>query len=375
MPITDDIKSAAYKAGFHAVGITTAQPFYKAQETLKEKWEGGLLTGSGYNPEVINLYTHPHKTLPGARSIISVALSYLTEDAPAPQTGSGPRGLVARFSRGMDYHPIMQERLSQLSARIREIAGRPCRVLQAADTGPFADRAVAVRAGVGSQGKNTCLYTKDWGSWVVLGEIITDLPLTPDAPAPPRLCGDCNKCIKACPTGAISRPYTVDLRLCLSQVTQMKGFIPPPLREKMGARIYGCDTCQNACPLNAKAGCGGLKEFAQTSGIGEAPELIPLLQMTNAEFKKRVSPTTAGWIGRTRIRRNAAVALGNIGDSAAIPALLAALADPSPIIRGHSAWALAKIGGREAGDALLAALAREPNPDAALEIKNALEAF
>jgi epoxyqueuosine reductase len=370
MSVTDDVKAAAHKAGFHAVGITTAEPFYEAEKSLKEKWSQGILDGSSYGPESIHFCTHPQESLPGAHSIISVALSYLTENPPAPQDGLC--GSMARFAWGLDYHKVMQERLSNLSARLQKIGRGKCRMLQSVDTRTFSDRAVAVRAGIGFQGKNTCFHARGWGSWVVLGAIATDLPLDPDPPAKTSLCGDCDRCMKACPAGAITAPGTVDMRLCLSQATQMKGFIPHALREKMGDRIYGCDDCQNACPLNTQARRGGIRELSPSSGLGATPKLLPLLSMTKDEFARKVEPTTAGWIGRIRIKRNAAVALGNSGDSSAVPALISSLKDPSSIVRGHSAWALAKLGGGEAADAVKSALADEADPEAASEMKNSL---
>jgi len=273
-----------------------------------------------------------------------VALSYGADGTNGTYGTYGtPRGVVAAFARGLDYHGVMQGRLSALAAGISGETRPFC------DTGPISDRAVAIRAGIGSRGKNTCVYVGEYGSWVVLGELVTDLELEPDEPSTRDICGECEECMKACPTGAITAPYTVDPKLCLSRITQMKGDIPHELREKLGARIYGCDTCQTACPLNKDARPGNLEEFRPESGLGESPELIPLLNMTAEEFEARVAPTTAGWIHRTRFRRNVAVALGNTGDQSAVPELVKALSDSERVIRDHAAWALERIaatGGR-----------------------------
>jgi epoxyqueuosine reductase len=373
MSLEQDITSLARVTGFHAVGITSAEPFVESARALRERYDKGLLEGSGYDPEVIRLYTTPTETLITAKSIISVALSYLSEDADQSEIRNPkseiPRGLMACFSRGLDYHQVIQERLFALAGDL----GSHVEVRSFADTGPLVDRSAAIRAGIGSRGKNTCVYAGEYGSWVVLGELLTDLEIEPDPPAPLDICGECDECMKACPTGAISAPYTVDARICLSRVTQSKGFIPHSLREKMGARIYGCDTCQSACPLNKDSKPGNVEEFRPSMGLGASPELPPLLNMTPEEFKERVAQTTAGWIRRTRFRRNVAIALGNVGDPVAVPGLVEALADPEPVIRGHAAWALGRIVAPGVRGSLETALTQETDVEAAAEIRAAIE--
>lgn len=312
MPLKNDVKSRAQEIGFHAVGITGAEPFLDANPALRQ-------------------------TLPTAKTVISVALSYLTDPSDQADPSDTPRGQVARFSQGLDYHSVMHARLARLACMI------PGETRAFCDTGPISDRDVAVRAGIGSRGKNTCVYVREYGSWVVLGELLTDLALEPDEPSDRDVCGECEICMKACPTGAICAPYTVDASRCLSQVTQMKAGIPIPLRARLGARIYGCDTCQSVCPLNKDAKSGNLEEFRPAPGLGESPELLPLLNITSREFEAKIAPTTAGWIRRTRFRRNVAVALGNLRDPAAIPELEKTLSDPDDVIREHAAWALAEI--------------------------------
>lgn len=373
MSLEQDIKSLAYEAGFHAVGTTSAEPFVESAHALRERYGKNLLDGSGYNPNVIREYTTPRETLPTAKSIISVALSYLSDESDTTDQPGEPRGLMSRFSRGLDYHQVIQERLFALAGDIQRKLGRHAEIRSYADTGPLADRSVAIRAGVGSRGKNTCVYAGEYKSWVVLGELLTDIELEPDPPAPLDICGECDLCMKACPTSAICAPYTVDVRICLSQVTQRAGFIPHWLREKMGTRIYGCDTCQSACPLNKDAKPGTVEEFRPSQGLGAHPELLPLLNMTPAGFKERVGPTTAGWIRRTRFRRNVAVALGNTRDPAGVPGLVEALSDPEPVIRGHAAWALGRIGIPDARSALESALSEEADEQVIEEIRSTLD--
>jgi epoxyqueuosine reductase len=266
----------------------------------------------------------------------------------------------------------MQERLAALANSIQSSFGSNADKRSIVDTGPLVDRSVAIRAGVGSPGKNTCVYTKEYGSWVVLGELITDIELETDTPAPLEICGECSKCLEACPTGAICSPRAIDQNLCISKVSALKGFIPHRLREKMGIRIYGCDVCQAVCPLNKKAKPGNIDGFRPSAGLGSNPELLPLLNITQKEFDVRIAPTTAGWIQRTRFRRNLTVALGNIGDPAAVPGLIETLSDPEPVIRGHAAWALGKIGTPHARLALEKALTRETDEQAAGEMREAM---
>ncbi len=316
MSVEDRVKSLAREVGFHAVGITTVTP------------------GDGFSE------AHPN-----ARSIISVALSYLSDQPDRTDQSDAPRGWLARFARGLDYHPVMQSRLFALSQALRAEFGKQTEIHQYADTHSMSDRATAIRARVGSPGKNSCVYVGEYGSWVALGELVTDLELEPDVHAPKNICGECDLCIRACPTSAITEPGRVDVQRCLSAVTQRKDSIPLELREKLGTRIYGCDTCQSVCPLNKCAIPGNVDEFHPSRGLGASPELLPLLNITPSEFKERVAPTTAGWIRRNRFRRNVAVALGNIGDPSAVPALTEASADPDPVLRDHVLWALARICG------------------------------
>ena len=344
MSLANEVKSLAKEAGFHAVGITSAAP-------LKDS---------------------ARNDISGARSIISVALSYLTD---GPEASQSTVGSIARFAWGKDYHIALQTRLSALADAIRNKLGHNVEISAFADTGPPIDRSAAVRSGIGLQGKNSCVYAGEYGSWVVLGELLIDIELEPDQTTTKDICGDCEICMNACPTGAICAPYTLDTKKCLSQITQSKGFIPRDLRDKMETRIYGCDTCQAVCPLNRDAKPGNLPEMRPSAGLGKNPELIPLLNITSTEFKEKVKPTTVGWIGRARFRRNVAVALGNIGGPSAVPALTEALSDEKPIIRGHSAWALGKTGGPNAHTALENAFTRETDDQVIYEIRAALDCF
>jgi epoxyqueuosine reductase len=260
-----------------------------------------------------------------------------------------PRGLVARFARGADYHDVLRDKLSRLSEAIRSEHPGP-QLEICVDTTPIPERKLAVLAGMAWRGWNSNVFVEGCGSWVSLGEIVTDLELPPAKPLDIDRCRDCGRCMRHCPTGAIAAPYVADRRRCLSQLTQSRGAIPQELRPKLGNRIYGCDTCQEVCPQNS-----GIEpvtpEFSEPRFPGAHPELIPLIELTPAGFAERVRDSSIGWIGRNRIRRNAAVAAGNLRRTEAIPALTEMLADADPVLREHAAWAIDRIeqGGDDGG--------------------------
>ena len=279
------------------------------------------------------------KVLPGVRSVIVLAMNYWQGEPANPSADTGTRGRIARYAWGDDYHPIIEQKMSALDALLRHHGGiQKCYV----DTGPVLERDHAARAGVGWHGKSTMLIDQQLGTWFFLAEIFTTLDLPPDAAQPDR-CGSCNRCITACPTGAITEPHRVDARRCISYLTiELKGSIPLELRALIGDRIYGCDDCLDACPWNRFAAESREAAFAArpaTAGMS----LREYLQLDEVQFRIlfRDSP-----IKRTKRRgflRNVCVALGNVGTAADLPALERAAADPEPLIAEHATWAIARI--------------------------------
>jgi epoxyqueuosine reductase len=244
------------------------------------------------------------------------------------------------------------------------------------DTGPVMDRAVAQRAGLGWCGRHSCLITKAFGTWVVLGEVLTDLALDPDPPASGDcgLCWNCMEGTEACPTGAIVEPGVVDARRCISYWTiEHRGWIPVEIRPSLDDMIFGCDLCQEACPFNRLARHTTHPEFRPRPETGTRPKLIPLLNLTEGEYRRLFRRSAVRRARRSGLRRNVAVALGNLGDGRAVPALTHALRDPEdPVVRGHAAWALGRIGGDDARAALQAAWGVEADPRVREEIGAAL---
>jgi epoxyqueuosine reductase len=266
----------------------------------------------------------------------------------------------------------MEPRLRRIADWLRAHGARAARYY--VDTGPVIDRAAARRAGIGWFGKNTLIITKrKYGSWVFLGEILTDLEIAPDAEADGD-CGQCRICLDACPTGAIVAPYTVDARRCISYLTiEHRGVIPRDLRPHIGDHIFGCDICQAVCPHNVRTAAARHPELAPRHDAGLRPELIPLLNISEPEFQRRFRGSPVKRTKRRGLRRNVAVALGNAGDPAAVPALAEALEDADALVRVHAAWALGRIGGADARGHLRRRSRCERDPEVRDEIDCALK--
>ena len=383
------IKEYAYSLGFDTARITSAEALPEAERVIKERIAQGLMDGlPWFTAERAEVSCHPGALLPGAQSIITLAMCYLSEQ-PGETPDSVPRGRISRYAWGDDYHEVIKARLEQFTAWLREYARKEIsndvETRLFVDTGRMVDRAVAQRAGLGWYGKNTNILTKGWGSWVFLAEIVTNLPLQTDTPLKTS-CGNCEICLHACPTQALPAPYVLDNTRCISFLTiELRGSIPLELRPLMGNLIFGCDICQEVCPVNIVAERRlGLrntpktvsrephKAFRPRAPVGSSPELIPLLSLTEEQFRERFRHSPIRRTKRRGLLRNVCVALGNIGDQQAVPALLGALRDHEPLVRGHAAWALGRIGGVEAKQALQLALSVEEDQEVQQEIRCAL---
>src|SRR5713101_6518744 len=390
---TSTIKEYAYALGFDLVRITSGEEFPEAERIIQERIAEGLMDGlPWFTAERAEVSCHPDALLPGACSIIALAMFYLTEQPDEGEDGV-PRGLISRYAWGDDYHEIIKPRLQRFASWLHEYGRDEVSDVETrlfVDTGRMVDRAVAQRAGLGWYGKNTNILTKGWGSWVFLAEIVTNLPLQADTPLKTS-CGSCEICLHACPTQALPAPYVLDNTRCISFLTiELRGSIPLELRPLMGNMIFGCDICQQVCPVNKvvekrlgfrkEAGEAGQllqvrrrEEFRPRAGIGSNPELIPLLSLTEEQFRERFRSSPIRRTKRRGLLRNVCVALGNSGDPLAVPALVNALSDYEPLVRGHAAWALGCIGGEQAKHALDDVLASEDDEEVRKEIRYALQ--
>jgi epoxyqueuosine reductase len=342
--LKDKIKERARELGFDDCRITTAQPPDSAaqfQQWLAREWHGEM----AYLARNAHKRIEPEKVLTAAKSIITLAVSYETGDSSIESShtsGLTHRGTIARYARFADYHDIIGERLKLLTQFVSQLGGEGTKSLWYVDTGPFLERDLAQRAGLGFIGKHTNLISRKLGNWIFLCEIITTLELEPDEPETNH-CGKCARCITACPTEAIRAPFQLDARRCISYLTiELKGSIPIELRPLIGNRIYGCDDCLEVCPWNRFAREGEMMKAHAREDLG-APDLIELLSLDEAGFKKRFAGTPMLRTKRRGILRNVCVALGNIGDETAIPALEKAASDPEPLIANHAKWGSLQI--------------------------------
>ena len=378
------VVSSARACGFDLAGVTSADDFAADRDAALERIREGRMDGlPWYTESRVMRGTSPSELLPGARSIVCLGLSYLGDDWPeGPSTSSGQSGLgrVARYAWVRDYHRVMKRRMREFVRGLERELGSEIAARWYVDDGPMLDRAAANRAGIGWFGKNTNILTPQFGSWVFLGQVITDLELEADAPLK-KSCGSCVRCIEDCPTGAIVAPYVVDNARCISYLTiENRGAIPRELRSLMQDWVFGCDICQDVCPVNRKAqpgvfnaesaeGTENRRGTNRNSVVNKGfLDLVELLEMSEDDFRSRFAGTPVMRAKRTGMQRNACVALGNLGATEAVPALGRALRLGEPLVRGHAAWALGQIGGAEAGALLLEAASAESDPAVLEEI-------
>ncbi|TDX59316.1 tRNA epoxyqueuosine(34) reductase QueG [Orenia marismortui] len=371
MNITEKIKSYAKSIGIDDMKITDAESFPELKEFLIELKEKEYL--STFVNDDLEKISDPKKVLAEASSVIVCAISYSVDDRYISESRNKAkeelRGSLSRFAWGQDYHHVLGNRLDELVKFIKS-KKQEVEVFKFVDTGPTVDRALARRAGIGWQGKNCSIINPKYGSWIFLGGIITDLDLEYDS-AIENKCGDCRRCIDACPTGALVDAYTLDSRKCLGYITLSKGYLDEEQRKKMGNRLWGCDSCQSVCPHNQRAKVGEHQEF-RPQNLDAYPELVPLLTLTNKEYKEKFMITPMNWRGKRPIQRNVAIILGNLKDNRAVPYLLEALVDPKPIVRANVAWALGEIGDKAALDKLEKTLAKEKEDNVIEELKKAI---
>jgi epoxyqueuosine reductase len=370
--LAQDIKEFALDLGYSKVGITTADGFPSYIEELNSRYE--MYTFYIEMPRQPLKGADPKSIMPSAKSIISVAYDYAKESFPEELLGKIGRLYQARVHNAPP-HRINGARY-ELMKKFLERSG--CQVGRGIT---LPERFAAARAGVTTYGKNNFAYAPGIGSFVVLGSFVVDIELDYDEPTLKIKCPDkCTACIDACPTQAIYEPLKLNPRRCIlynnAMTTGRSGvstYVPPEIREKMGTRVHGCDVCQEVCPRNKERLNAKLPQNEFLVGVARDFNLSKMLNMTNEYYAKTIQPLMYNYnVEKKYLRRNAAIALGNLGDPEFLPDLARALEDPEEIVRGHAAWALGRIGGKTAQQTLEASLIRETSDSAKEEIEAAL---
>ncbi len=339
--LTDLLKQKAAELGFAACRIAPAASAPLAGERLRAWLDEGAHGDMIWMETRADQRAAPVALWPEARSVIALGISYAPTTDPFALADQGDRGRISVYAQGGDYHDVVKRLLKALARSLVDMAGGDVKVF--VDTAPVMEKPLAEAAGIGWQGKHTNLVSRRDGSWLFLGMIYTTLALAPDAPGR-NACGTCDACQRACPTDAFPAPYRLDARRCISYLTiEHAGPIPHEFRRAIGNRIYGCDDCLAVCPWNKFADAARAnKAFAPRAELA-APRLADLLMLDDAAFRRVFSGSPIKRIGRDRMVRNCAIAAGNSGDRALVPALRALLDDPSPVVRDAADWALAEL--------------------------------
>jgi len=358
--IREAIREQALATGFDAVGFAEASLAAETRAELAEFLSRGYHGDMGWLAAKADRRGDPRTLWPEARTVVALGVNYGPADDPLAAAGSPECGTVSVYARGRDYHETVKRRLKTLG---RWIAQRwPGELKVFVDTAPVMEKPLAQRAGLGWQGKHTNLVSRDFGSWLFLGEIYLSIALPPDDPEEDH-CGACRRCLDACPTGAFPAPYRLDARRCISYLTiEHKGPIPRELRPLIGNRIYGCDDCLAVCPWNKFGRAAAEPDFLPRGGLS-APLLAELAELDDAEFRARFAGSPIKRIGRDRFLRNVLIAIGNAPPASGLTeAARKRLDDRSPLVRAAAVWAFARLAPDEGRVAVRERRAREDDP-------------
>lgn len=341
------VKQWAREAGFDLCGISPVESFVEL-DRLRDWLDRGYAGGMSYLHRTADKRGDVRAVLPGARSVVVLGTIYNTSRPYSNETADPTRAAIARYAWGDDYHLVIERRLQSLLESLRGAAGAAFEARAYVDTGPVQERVYARHAGLGWIGKNTCVINEELGSWIFLSVIVSELELAPDAPALDQ-CGTCQRCIDACPTGAIVEPYMLDATRCLSYLTiELKDGIPPAQRDELGRHAYGCDVCQDVCPWNLTPSTGRSSDPAWLPRPAlDGPSLLDLWAAPDDDLRRTLKGSAMKRAGVRRLRRNLAVAIGNCGEPAAAAAL-ERQTEPTavdPMVAEHVQWAVAKLRG------------------------------
>ncbi len=334
------MREAALALGFSSVGIARLGPETGWGERLRTFLEAGRHGDMDWMATTADRRAHPNTLWPEAQSAVMVAMSYAPAEDPLAALKARSHGAVSAYAQGKDYHDIVKPRLKQLAREVAALTGGDVKVF--VDTAPLMEKPLAALAGLGWQGKHTNLVSRDHGSWLFLGALLTAAALKPDA-REHNHCGTCSRCLDVCPTAAFPAPYQLDARRCLAYLTiEHKGQIAREFRQPMGNRVFGCDDCLAVCPWNKFARTAREVRFAARAETRNPP-LLELLALDDGLFRTRFAGTPVKRTGRDRFVRNVLVAAGNSGDPSLLPPVRVLLDDPAPLVRGMAVWALARL--------------------------------
>ena len=336
----DLIRAEALALGFELCRFTDLDDAWPAAARLGEFLNAGRHGEMAWMAETAARRAHPRAMWDGARSAIVLGVNYGPDADPLAVLAEPTRAAISVYARGDDYHDLVKSRLKALARWLQPRFGGELKVF--VDTAPLLEKPLAERAGIGWQGRHTNLVSREFGSWLFLGSILTSLDLTPDPPEPMN-CGSCRACLEVCPTDAFPAPFQLDARRCISYLTiELKGPIPREFRTALGNRIYGCDDCLAVCPWNKFAQVAREQKLAAREAL-RAPSLAELSRLDDAAFRALFSKSPIKRIGRDRFLRNVLYAMGNSGDPALAADVMALLGEPSPTVRGAAVWALSRL--------------------------------
>ena len=360
-PIREAIRDQALAFGFDAVGFATAELDAEARDGLAEFIARGHHGDMGWLAGTAARRGDPRALWPEARSVVVLGVNYAPEDDPLELAQRPDRGAVSVYARGRDYHDTLKRRLKTLAHWINE--QWPGALKLFVDTAPVMEKPLAERAGLGWQGNDTSLVSRQFGSWLFLGEIYLSLALEPDLPERDH-CGSCSRCLDVCPTKAFPAPHRLDARRCISYLTiEHKGMIPVELRPLIGNRIYGCDDCLAVCPWNKFARATNEPDFLARAEL-TAPRLVELAALDDAAFRKLFAGSAVKRTGRNRFLRNVLIAIGNAapGQPELIAAARRCLDDASPLVRAAAVWALTRLAPAQCAAERARRVPREEDP-------------
>jgi epoxyqueuosine reductase len=366
LSLEDAIKAEARALGFADCRIARADAAPEAAARLREWLDAGSHGDMLWMEERAHQRASPISLWPEVKSVIMLGMSYAPPHDPLALAEEKGVGRISVYAQGQDYHDIVKKGLKALARWL--VAAVPDTNLKVfVDTAPVMEKPLAEAAGLGWQGKHTNLVSREEGSWLLLGAIMTTLELEPDRPGEVN-CGSCSACLAICPTDAFPAPFRLDARRCISYLTiEHKGPIPHEFREAIGNRIYGCDDCLAVCPWNKFADASHANRAFVARAELAAPDLADMLQLDDASFRQIFSGSPIKRIGRDRMMRNALIAAGNSGLPELLPRVLALLDDPAPVVRGAAVWALARLDRARFAQEAARRCALEEDPDARAE--------